>query len=135
MHSQAMPTVRRWKRTALRTTLAVAVTGAAVALPVGAASAMPTDYVKQVRVGSGETVTLDGNTGTATVKDPEHGVTRVLNHDKAGPVPSRMDPNGTFTLSEPKPAAQADATAKIVYRHDGKTVQTISFPKAPADLG
>ncbi|MGV4926922.1 hypothetical protein K2224_32435 (plasmid) [Streptomyces sp. BHT-5-2] len=135
MRTQAKPSDRRGKRTALRTTLAVAVTGAAVALPVGAASAMPTDYVKQVKVDSGETVTLDGYSGTATIKDPEHGVTRVLNHDKHGPVPSRMDPNGTFTLSEPKPAAQADATAKIVYRHDGKTVKTISFPKAPADLG
>ncbi len=96
---------------------------------------MPTDHVKQVKVDSGETITLDGNTDTATIKHPEHGVTRVLNHDKPGPVPSRMDPNGTFTLSEPKPAAQADATTKIIYKHDGKTVKRISFPKAPADLG
>lgn len=35
---QAMPSLRRRKRTALRTALAVAVTGAAVALPVGTAS-------------------------------------------------------------------------------------------------
>ncbi|WP_438483822.1 hypothetical protein [Streptomyces sp. S186] len=135
MRTQAKPSARRGKRTALRTTLAVAVTGAAVALPVGAASAMPTDYVKQVKVDSGDTLTLDGNTDTVTVKDPEHGVTGTLNVNKTGPIQSRMDPNGTYTLVFPKPAAQADATPKVVYKHDGKTVKTFTFPKAPADLG
>lgn len=130
MSKHAMPPASR-KRTGLRTALAVAVTGAALAVPAGAAFAMPTDYVKEVKVESGDTLSLDGNTGTATVKDEEHGVTGVMNADKPGPVQSRMDPNGTYTLTFPKPAAQADATPKVVYKHDGKTVKTFSLPHGP----
>jgi hypothetical protein len=115
----------------MRATLAVAVTGAALAVPAGAAFAMPTDYVKEVKVESGDTLSLDGNTRTVTVKDPEHGVTGVLNQHKTGPVPSHMDPNGTYTLVFPKPAAQADATPKVVYKHDGKTVKTFALPHGP----
>ncbi|WP_043263082.1 hypothetical protein [Streptomyces sp. CT34] len=129
MQTRTLPSSWRSKRNALRAALAVAVTGAAVALPVGAASAMPTEHVKTVKVDSGETVRLDGNTDTATIQDPEHGVTGKLNLNKRGPIQSRMDPNGTFTLAFPKPAAQADATPKLVYKHDGKTVTTIAFPK------
>ncbi|MFE0186721.1 hypothetical protein [Streptomyces sp. NPDC059008] len=131
MPKQAMSDAPRAKRNGLRAALAVAVTGAALAVPTGAAFAMPTDYVKEVKVDSGETLTLDGNTGTATVKDPEHGVTGVMNEDKPGPVQSRMDPNGTYTLTYPKPAAQADATPKVVYKHDGKTVKTFALPHGP----
>ncbi|KOT89050.1 hypothetical protein ADK86_30520 [Streptomyces sp. NRRL F-5755] len=127
-----MPHARRTKRTALRTALAVAVTGAAIALPVGTAAAMPTDYVKEVKTHSGETLELDGYTRSVSVQDREHGVTGVLNHDKPGPVESRTDPNGTYTLVFPKPAAQADATPKVVYQHDGKTVQTFDLPKSSA---
>ncbi|MFG2826949.1 hypothetical protein ACGFWI_05630 [Streptomyces sp. NPDC048434] len=126
-----MSSVRRPKRTGMRTALTVAVAGAALAVPAGAAVAMPTDYVKEVKVESGDTLTLDGNTRTATVKDPEHGVTGKLNQHKPGPVPSRMDPNGTYTLVFPKPAAQADATPKVVYKHDGKTVKTFALPHGP----
>ncbi|SOE13879.1 hypothetical protein SAMN06272775_4848 [Streptomyces sp. 2323.1] len=131
MSNQAMPYARRPKRLGLHAALAVAVTGAALAIPVDAAVAMPTDYVKQVKADSGDTLTLDGNTDTVTVKDPEHGVTGVLNKHKPGPVPSRMDTNGTYTLTFPKPAAQADATPKVVYKHDGKTVKTFALPHGP----
>ncbi|MFG2290159.1 hypothetical protein ACGFOU_29295 [Streptomyces sp. NPDC048595] len=131
MPKQATSDARRAKRNGLRAALAVAVTGAAVAVPAGAAFAMPTDYVKEVKVESGDTLTLDGNTSTATVKDPEHGVTGVMNVNKLGPVQSRMDPNGTYTLVLPKPAAQADATPKVVYKHDGKTVKTFALPHGP----
>ena len=134
MPMKAMPSARRSKR-GLRTALAVAVTGAALALPAGTAFAMPTDYVKEVKVGNGDTVTLDANTETASVEDSEHGVAGVMYRDKPGPVQSQMDPNGTYTLTFPKPAAQADATPKVVYKHDGKTVKTFDFPKAPADDG
>lgn len=131
MHKQVLSPARRTSRTGLRAALAVAVTGAAVALSVGAASAMPTDYVKDVKVDSGETLHLDGNKGTVTVKDPEHGVTNVLDLDKKrGPVDSRMDPNGTFTLQN-----DADGDPTVVYKHEGKTVRGIDFPQAPADLG
>ncbi|MFJ5800668.1 hypothetical protein [Streptomyces decoyicus] len=129
MSKPAMPLARRSKRIGLHAALAAAVTGAALAVPAGAAVAMPTDYVKEVNVDNGDTLTLDGNTRTATVKDPEHGVT--LNQQKPGPVPSRMDTNGTYTLTFPKPAAQADATPEVVYKHDGKTVKTFALPHGP----
>ncbi|MFD9209642.1 hypothetical protein ACFVZM_25640 [Streptomyces sioyaensis] len=128
MFKQALPHARRLKRTAL----AVAVTGAAIALPTSTAVAMPTDYVKTVKVDNGDTLKLDGNNGSVTIQDPEHGRTGVLNKDKPGPVPSWMDTNGTYTIAYPKPAAQADATPKVVYKHDGKTVQVFTFPKGPS---
>ncbi|MFI6764909.1 hypothetical protein [Streptomyces sp. NPDC050355] len=131
MPKQATSDARRAKRNGLRATLAVAVAGAALAVPTSAAFAMPTDYVKEVKVDNGDTLSLDGNTNTATVKDPEHGVTGVMNADKPGPVQSGMDPNGTYTLTLPKPAAQADATPKVVYKHDGKTVKTFALPHGP----
>ncbi|MEU7436100.1 hypothetical protein AB0B07_35465 [Streptomyces sioyaensis] len=130
MSQPAMSPTRR-KRTGLRAALTVAVTGAALAVPVGAAFAMPTDYVKEVKVDNGDTLTLDGNTDSVTIKDPEHGVTGKLNVNRLGPVDSRMDPNGTYTLQLPKPAAQADATPKVVYKHDGKTVKTFALPHGP----
>ncbi|TJZ55572.1 hypothetical protein FCH28_09530 [Streptomyces piniterrae] len=130
MSKHAMSNAGR-KRTGLRAALAVAVTGAALAVPAGAAFAMPTDYVKEVKVDNGDTLELDGNNDTVTVKDPEHGVTGELNVNKTGPVQSRMDPNGTYTLAFPKPAAQADATPKVVYKHDGKTVKTFALPHGP----
>ncbi|MEV0374995.1 hypothetical protein AB0I10_35365 [Streptomyces sp. NPDC050636] len=54
----------------MRTALAVAVTGAALALPAGTAFAMSTDYVKEVKVGNGDTIKLDSKTETAGVEDP-----------------------------------------------------------------
>jgi hypothetical protein len=55
-----------------------------------------------------------------------------MNEDKPGPVQSRLDPNGTYTLTCPKPAAQADATPKVVYKHDGETVvKAFALPPGP----
>ncbi|MFF4952800.1 hypothetical protein ACWC2K_24405 [Streptomyces chattanoogensis] len=130
MSQHAMSPARR-KRTGVRAALTVAVAGAALAVPATSAFAMPTDYVKEVKVDNGDTLELDGNNDTVTVKDPEHGVTGELNVNKTGPVQSRMDPNGTYTLKFPKPAAQADATPKVVYKHDGKTVKTFALPHGP----
>ncbi|WP_030663830.1 hypothetical protein [Streptomyces rimosus] len=136
MTTQAMPHARRPERTALRTALAVAVTGTAIALPTSTAFAAPGGgHVKEVKAQSGETLKLDGKSGSVSVQDPEHGFTGVLNHDKPGPVQSRMDPNGTYTLVFPKPAAQADAATKVVYKHDGKTTQTFDLPKGSAADG
>ncbi|MFF4607353.1 hypothetical protein ACFY12_32030 [Streptomyces sp. NPDC001339] len=130
MSQHAVPHTSR-KRTGLRAALTVAIAGAALAVPATSAFAMPTDYVKEVKVDNGDTLELDGNTDTVTIKDPEHGVTGKLNVNKLGPVDSRMDPNGTYTLQLPKPAAQADATPKVVYKHDGKTVKTFALPHGP----
>ncbi|MBO8185263.1 hypothetical protein [Streptomyces spirodelae] len=138
MSTQANSHAGRSRRTGRRIALAVAATGvagAALALPAGTAVAMPTDYVKEVKVGNGDTLVLDGNTTTVGVEDPEHGVAGVMYREKPGPVQSQMDPNGTYTLTFPKPAAQADATPKIIYKHDGKKVKTINFPQAPDHRG
>ncbi|KIZ15254.1 hypothetical protein [Streptomyces natalensis] len=135
MPKQAITRARRIKHKGLRTGLTVAVAGAAIALPATAAVAMPTDYTKEVKVDNGDTLKLDGYGKKVSISDPEHGVTGALSENKPGPVQSRMDPNGTYTLKLPKPAAQADATPTVVYKHDGKTVKTFSLPHAPADLG
>ncbi|ARF58477.1 hypothetical protein [Streptomyces gilvosporeus] len=135
MPKQAITRARRIKHKGLRTGLTVAIAGAAVALPAGAAFAMPTDYTKEVKVDNGDTLKLDGFGKKVTISDPEHGVTGSLSQNHRGPVESHMDTNGTYTLVFPKPAAQADATPKVVYKHDGKTVKTFSLPQAPADLG
>ncbi|MGW8374772.1 hypothetical protein [Streptomyces sp. ODS28] len=121
MRKQTMPSMRRFRRTGARAALGATVTAAALAVPAGAAFAMPTDYVKEVKADSGETLKLDSKAYTATVSDPEHGVTGQVNPD-SGPVQSRMDPNGTFTMKH------THGKTKIIYKHDGRTAQTFAFP-------
>lgn len=131
LSKQAMPYARRPKRLGLHAALAVAVTGAALAIPVDAAVAMPTDYVKQVKADSGDTLTLDGNTDTVTVKDPStcHGCAEQA-QARSGAEPDGHERNVHADLPEAGGPGRCHAQGRLqARRQNGEDLRPSPWPR------
>ncbi|KOT90820.1 hypothetical protein ADK86_25115 [Streptomyces sp. NRRL F-5755] len=120
--------------------------GAALTLPAAAAIAAPAAHagsssaassaahtaksVKKATFENGDTLTLDGKTNTANVKDRNGSVIGTMNINKIGPVHHHADASWTYQMVFPKAEGEGDQVPPyVLVKQDGKKVHSLAFPR------